>query len=106
MSSVVTLVAEIEDRVARGSTYLDKKRPGWEDDINLDRLELCDGRQCILGQLYGSYIDAAIQLGITHQSRDLGFLCQHVDGDVLKLELVANAWKRLINNRRLVATPA
>jgi hypothetical protein len=42
-------------RVAAGASLLDQAAPGWEDRINLDRLNIASGTQCILGQLYGMY---------------------------------------------------
>ena len=46
---------EINDRVARGATLLDEKRPNWLNDADLGRLSMIHGLLCILGQLYGSY---------------------------------------------------
>lgn len=38
--------------VVRGALRLDSVRPGWEDEINLDLLDMRHAERCILGQLY------------------------------------------------------
>lgn len=38
-------------RVARGADMLDSRIPGWAERIDVERLDLADGRVCILGQL-------------------------------------------------------
>lgn len=47
----------IKSRVAAGALLLDERNPGWHWDVNLDLLDLGDGHQCVLGQLYGFYTD-------------------------------------------------
>lgn len=42
-------------RVARGATYLDKVNPLWFHKINLETLDLNSGKNCIIGQLYGTF---------------------------------------------------
>ena len=36
---------------------LDKVKPGWEQRINVETLNLESAMECVLGQLYGSYAD-------------------------------------------------
>jgi hypothetical protein len=47
----------IAQRVAAGVAYLDKEAggPGWASHIDLDRLDLQDAYDCVLGQLYGDF---------------------------------------------------
>jgi hypothetical protein len=47
-----------EPRVADGARLLDLVRPGWEEKINIDELDMSSGRWCVLGQVYGSYAKA------------------------------------------------
>lgn len=55
----------IEERVAAGVALLDAKGPAdWRSLINLDILNLDDAYNCILGQLYGEFIQGARHLGI------------------------------------------
>lgn len=47
----------ISERVARGTAWLDENRPGWIDEIDLDRLLMSSPCNCVLGQLYGNYFE-------------------------------------------------
>lgn len=44
------MTATIPERVAKGAALLDEKLPGWVDRIDLDRLNVQSGCDCILGQ--------------------------------------------------------
>lgn len=48
-------MATIAERVQAGVEFLNEKMPGWEKKINLDTLDLADGRHCILGQIFAAY---------------------------------------------------
>lgn len=54
--------AEARERVARGATLLDAKRPGWADKIDITRLRMSSKCTCILGQLEGTFWSAAQRL--------------------------------------------
>jgi len=43
--------------VKAGVMLLDKVKPGWEQRINVETLNLESAMECVLGQLYGSYAD-------------------------------------------------
>jgi len=45
----------IQQRVQRGAEWLDTRRPGWADAINLGWLSMTRCNRCILGQLFGDY---------------------------------------------------
>ena len=47
---------DARERAARGAAYLDEVCPGWYRRIDRDLLDLGNGRACILGQLYGSFV--------------------------------------------------
>lgn len=53
-----------------GAAFLDKKRPGWFNKIDLDVLAMYDGCYCVLGQLDGSFEVGCDNLGITSISAD------------------------------------
>lgn len=44
---------------------LDDVRPGWEWEIDLDRLTMLSLRDCVLGQLYGDWATGLGELGLT-----------------------------------------
>ena len=50
--------------VERGASLLDEKRPGWENEIDVDRLDMNNFKNCVLGQVYGEYDAGLVQLGI------------------------------------------
>jgi hypothetical protein len=45
----------IEERVARGAALLDEYVPAWFNKVDLDRLDIGNCTNCILGQVFGSY---------------------------------------------------
>ena len=52
----------IKDSVQRGMALLDAKLPGWEEGIDLDKLDLWDCELCVLGQLFGDFVDGVLRL--------------------------------------------
>ena len=42
----------VQERVARGTQWLDHVRPGWRDALELRRLDLSHGGHCVLGQVF------------------------------------------------------
>lgn len=107
----------IEARVARGAALFDAKRPGWDDRIDLDRLDMLDTRTCVVGQEFAGQPEVRDGWGDPY---DLGtdVLFPHfvgntsaIDGAAIEhgfdrqarvydyAELTA-AWKRLILARR------
>lgn len=39
------------ERVAKGAAFLDERQPGWRDHIEIMRLDMRSGCDCVLGQL-------------------------------------------------------
>ncbi|HZE34072.1 MAG TPA: hypothetical protein VE198_21895 [Actinoallomurus sp.] len=63
----------IEARVARGAALLDEKLPGWDQRIDLGRLNLQSECNCILGQEFADrstspYMAAVFELGLGNWS--------------------------------------
>ncbi len=54
--------------VHRGMSLLDSVNPGWEDMVDLGKINLLSEKDCILGQVYG---DFAAGLGVLMKSMDL-----------------------------------
>ena len=92
-----------------GALFLDKRRPGWENEINVDRLNMEHGPQCVLGQLHETYWDGLAQLGITGYSPHteeirLGFVAPPRSGFLRvilrsRYNALTKAWKRAIADR-------
>jgi len=55
-------------RVARGATLLDRVLPGWTGTLDLGRLRLESCGHCILGQLYGHYLEAYRQIPVLRRA--------------------------------------
>lgn len=70
---------KFSDRVARGVARLDKYSPDWRDRINRDRLNMAESRDCVLGQLFGSFteglrrLDISARCDVVNNAVSLGF---------------------------------
>lgn len=62
--------------IRRGVEILDERGPeGWRERIDLDRLNIAQARDCILGQCFGMYADGREAMNLTHaEVRDCGFV--------------------------------
>lgn len=58
MTKLVLEAAQVpESRVAIGAALLDQTVPGWWQRVNLETLNLMWHNRCVLGQLFGDWID-------------------------------------------------
>ncbi len=75
MSKLEKALAEHEsaymaERVANGIALLDREGPeGWRERIDCDSLDLADGCNCVLGQVYGDFWPAIAAFAPT-ETRD------------------------------------
>ena len=111
------MTVSTQERVTAGAFALDAAKPGWENQIDLDRLDVSSPVNCVLGQLYGEYTNApkSLRMGET----ELGFYANSVtkvDGMSLadyfdcmtslskevhaEYEALTSAWKDLVTSRR------
>lgn len=81
------------EAIQRGARLLDEQKPGWENLLTLDSLNLAICRACVLGQLYGTYGDGKDALGIIF-GRSYGFSAN--DEDYPKL---TRMWRRFVARR-------
>jgi hypothetical protein len=59
---------------ARGAEFLDNEDPDWYKKVDRQTLRMSDCVQCVLGQLYGSYVAACRELDfVTGTAVSLGF---------------------------------
>ena len=85
---------------SQGAQFLDQRVPGWFHRIDVNRLDIGNGRECVLGQLYGFYDTGLKQLGI-------GWW--RVPGFGFPLPLLGSlnkAWRMEVASRRSAAAPA
>jgi hypothetical protein len=64
----------VQERVARGVRWLDGVRPGWRDALELSRLSLASGHDCVLGQVFAEEAAASRSLrpcGYSYAKREL-----------------------------------
>lgn len=56
---------QLNEKVSRGVALLDKVRPHWRDDIEVNKLNLMYCSSCVLGQLYGWYVGGLRELNLS-----------------------------------------
>lgn len=89
-------MSTIEERVARGAAWLDDNVLGWQNRIDLDRLDMGNRYHCVLGQLYGNYMFGPLA---RDEAQTLGLQRTGADGYAhLEVE-----WRRVITERRAAA---
>lgn len=96
----------IEQRVANGAAWLDENRPGWLGDIDVNRIDISSGCNCILGQAFGHYSDSPEEARWDDGfiAADRGFIAAGVHSLVADdEEALADEWRRVISARRETA---
>lgn len=109
-------VNTIIGRVERGAALLDEKRPGWWKNIDLGRLDISAGCDCVAGQLDG-FSEMMRGLGLLSLEAQVahGFEADDEAGPRTPLSVVydaaerdyralTEAWRGLIRQRRLAAS--
>lgn len=92
-------------RAAQGAEWLDDFRPGWASEIDVAALDIKSDRLCVLGQLYGSFELAPVELDDTvvhHGFAPVGYNSDWY-GDAKELTA---AWRDLVAARVLVTVGA
>lgn len=102
--------SELLDRVWRGVELLNEKRPDWIGEISVGPLDLAEAEWCILGQLYGDYLDGAIALKLSRSRSDYGCYCCSEDsisrgfslpgGETARYPALTEAWEQVITALR------
>lgn len=105
-------VALMTERIERGAALLDERRPGWEAEIDLDRLNLASSTDCVLGQLWGSREWVGYTRGLkvlrlgdynyTPNAKLHGFTLG-LDSNAVDYRRLTYLWHDLIVSRRRVA---
>lgn len=44
-------------RAAKGAELMDRACPGWASRMDVDKLDIADPDACILGQIFGGYLE-------------------------------------------------
>lgn len=110
-------MSAIAERVAAGAAFLDEREPGWDQRIDLGRLNLKSECRCVLGQLNSALAsDWGVITGKYGLHRawdsgprgladtDLGFnVSVQRRGDEAEWAELTAAWHQLITARRAVS---
>ena len=104
----------MKTEILRGMDLLDEKSPGWEEHIELDRLdqgeptwrENAAGRECgcVLVQVFGDYIEGIDELDVDAlDAIEYGFVCgdgwEYDDTVRREYKTLTSWWKRLFRAR-------
>lgn len=88
------------DEIMAGCGVLDEVRPGWVDEIDLDRLNLASILDCVLAQLYGGFFSAKEKLGMSWDvAEDNGFALDF-SYERQDYETLTTEWREVIQSRR------
>ena len=84
-------------RIERGAALLDTAAPGWEGKIDLNTLDLSSGWYCVVGQVYGDYIDGLAELNgeAEEQPWKYGFESMAAES----YDSLTDKWRRFITRR-------
>lgn len=87
-------------RARRGARFLDKQDPAWPTKIDQEKLDIACAKNCVLGQLYGSYADGWRKLP-EGQALDIvyGFAAPSKGDPVRYYGLLNAAWQRETQKR-------
>ncbi len=88
-------MATVDERVALGISKIRPVRPRWFDELEPSKLNIASTRECVCGQLFGTFHEGIAQLGITDGSAEYGFAL----GDSNNMEMV-EGWRRAIDRER------
>lgn len=94
--STVSSYEMIIERVDNGIKELDHHVPGWRDKVNCAILDVYSLKDCVVGQVFGSYDagDRVLDLDDT-KARYYGFDAENPN-DKEEYENLTNEWKRRI----------
>lgn len=97
----------LRKRVYLGAEWLDEKRPGWWQSIDLDRLDISDCDRCVLGQVFGGFLVGVQKCGLLSYPSltDMGLALDYrYDGQRDDYwAVVKDAWCEQILDRRIAA---
>lgn len=102
----IDIKEEVKSRVEKGADFLDEHYPEWYKEVDDFYLSMGSCSQCVLGQIYGTYLMGLSVLPkmTTRLAMELGFeLHKDYDGYIDTSEeyydLLTEAWKEEIKQR-------
>ena len=93
---------DIVEFVEKGVELLDKARPDWYKEIDMEAFYISSCQQCILGQLFGNYTDGTIVLDVSDHAYEHGFDIPSTlsTDDGVYFEYLQREWEGQIEQRR------
>lgn len=88
-------------RAHRGARILDQERSEWYWHIDPTRLDLRSSMDCVLGQVYGSFLAGSIVLSLhTGETGGEDWLIEHGFQALFSQGKLVRAWRDEIDRRR------
>lgn len=90
------------ETVRRAAALLDKARPGWENEIDTETVDLLSSKDCVLGQVYGDFSTGVVDIsnhGYVSRGWETPFSGPDADGRQMRI----TAWLVEIHQRRAVS---
>lgn len=87
----------VAERVTAGAEWLDEHEPGWVERISVDRLDIANPFDCVLGQLYGNYWGAPLNLFNDEDEGSMRAAVLGFSGE--EFDLLTVEWRALIKER-------
>lgn len=101
--------ALLAQRVSESAMALDARLPGWENEIDIDMLDIANGDYCLIGQIWGPYNETVAHLGgqFANPIRAGVVVPANFDSDRARADYreLTILWKIEIDNRRRAASP-
>ncbi|MFI7072076.1 hypothetical protein [Micromonospora sediminicola] len=103
MTAALTTRA-LTERVELGMAWLDARLPGWDELVDLDRLNVENPCDCLLGQTYGEWDLHTLGIDID-QLAALGFDASSSHDDMAdEYAALTEVWRTAIERRRGAST--
>jgi len=115
----------MDARIVEAGKLLDVRHPGWASKIDTNKLVMTDGSHCILGQLYGRYVDSPTDLRYNDSGSDYRWAfhsyakkehwieaikmrteVKHLSGELLAIKTFDEfvAWRDKVTDREITVT--
>lgn len=95
MKLKLPIEVSVEQRVQNGIDYLDIHKPDWNIDLN--NFKIGHSCKCVLGQNFGNYFQAIVDLQIEDDAWMYGFTVSPDDyyaEDIYPWDILAKEWIR------------
>lgn len=97
---------DIEDRVARGTAWLDEHYPNWVTGIDISTLNIASCHLCVLGQVFTGCIPAAEQGQILAQVLEKMCTIERATAAEAIEEGAWGGFNTMVEHHRLLPIPA